>query len=259
MAGCDYRKQRGSEGVCQQMAHVAEIWWRLLTARFRQDCVCKCGNIHYDEAVQRLLLSGAANEPHQLNPPSEVAMATGVVLGVGLSVALVTLVFFLHSNATWSLHSLWQFIPQSARAKKSAQHVTAGTRRQTDISPLLFEHSCDLQMQLSDLCMLTVSQTNSSQMFERTGEGEYCGSGCRLFFFFFVCCKVQLAVCISQNHTPFHLLSAKHYHSLFSMTPSDIRSKIDMPKLNKWECSNYPCICSLVWWLPTTVIKNVER
>lgn len=47
----------------------------------------------------------------QPNPPSEVPVVTVVELGVGLSVAI--LVFFLHSNATWSLHSLWQFIPQS--------------------------------------------------------------------------------------------------------------------------------------------------
>lgn len=68
-----------------------------------------------------------AGVPHQHNPPSEVPVVTGVELGVGLSVALVTLVFFLHSNATWSLHSLWQFIPQSVQAQKNARHVTTGT------------------------------------------------------------------------------------------------------------------------------------
>lgn len=34
------------------------------------------------------------------NAPSEVPEMEGVELGVGLSVELVTLVFFLHSNAT---------------------------------------------------------------------------------------------------------------------------------------------------------------
>lgn len=47
------------------------------------------------------------------NPPSGLPMATGVELAVGLSTAFVPLVFFLHSKATWSLQSLWQFIPQS--------------------------------------------------------------------------------------------------------------------------------------------------
>lgn len=50
------------------------------------------------------------------NPPSEVPMVTGVELSVGLSVGI--LAFFLHSNATWSLHSLWQFMPQSEQAKR---------------------------------------------------------------------------------------------------------------------------------------------
>lgn len=52
------------------------------------------------------------------NPPSGVPVVTDVELRVGLSRALVTLVFFLHSNATWSLHSLWQFIPQSEKSNR---------------------------------------------------------------------------------------------------------------------------------------------
>lgn len=61
------------------------------------------------------------------NPPSVVPMATdvelGVELGVGLSTALVPLVFFLHSKATWSLHSLWQFIPQSEITHEECRNV----------------------------------------------------------------------------------------------------------------------------------------
>lgn len=128
-----------------------------------------------------------AGVPHQHNPPSEVPVVTGVELGVGLSVALVTLVFFLHSNATWSLHSLWQFIPQSVQAQKNARHVTTGTEVDlTSINWLLTSlwTLSVLQMQLSDscFCMLTVKQTNSSQIFRRMGEGEEnCGSQCSLF------------------------------------------------------------------------------
>lgn len=57
------------------------------------------------------------------DPPSELAAVRGAELSVGLSMALVTLGFFLHSNATWSLHSLWQFIPQSARGRGGARNV----------------------------------------------------------------------------------------------------------------------------------------
>lgn len=82
-------------------------------------------------------------------------MVTGVELGVGLSMALVTLVFFLHSNATWSLHSLWQFIPQSEKAKR--MHNMS---EQELVAVLTV-----LQMQLSELCMLTGKQTDSSHVF----------------------------------------------------------------------------------------------
>lgn len=58
------------------------------------------------------------------DPPSELAPVSGVELSVGLSTALVTLGFFLHSKATWSLHSLWQFIPQSARGRTSEKELS---------------------------------------------------------------------------------------------------------------------------------------
>lgn len=144
-----------------------------------------CGNMCKKNMVWLTVLS--AGVPHQQNPPSEVLVVTGVELGVGLSVALVTLVFFLHSNATWSLHSLWQFIPQSVQAQKNARHVTTGTEvNLASINWLLTSlwTLSVLQMQLSDscFCMLTVKQTNSSQIFRRTGEGEEnCGSQCSLF------------------------------------------------------------------------------
>lgn len=66
-------------------------------------------------------------------PPSELAVAKGVELSVGLSMELVTLVFFLHSKATWSLHSLWQFIPQSVESVQRI-HVRTGTGDNLDIS-----------------------------------------------------------------------------------------------------------------------------
>lgn len=77
----------------------------------------------------------AGNERHQLRsgPPSELAVESGVELSMGLSMELVTLVFFLHSKATWSLHSLWQFIPQSAESVQRV-HVRTGTGDNLDIS-----------------------------------------------------------------------------------------------------------------------------
>lgn len=50
--------------------------------------------------------------------------------------ALVTLGFFLHSNATWSLHSLWQFIPQSAGGRGGARNVRTRTGS-IDMLPVL--------------------------------------------------------------------------------------------------------------------------
>lgn len=77
----------------------------------------------------------AGNKCHHLRsgPPSELAVARGVELSIGLSMELVTLVFFLHSKATWSLHSLWQFIPQSAESVQRV-HVRTGTGDNLDIS-----------------------------------------------------------------------------------------------------------------------------
>lgn len=90
-------------------------------------------------------------------PPSEVPVVTGVVLGVGLSMALVTLVFFLHSNATWSLHSLWQFMPQSERQRErerqNTRRVRTGTGDEVD-SCTDFSLKTDLlcKCRLSELC-----------------------------------------------------------------------------------------------------------
>lgn len=69
----------------------------------------------------------------------------GVELGVGLSMALVTFVFNLHSNATWSLHSLWQFIPQS---EKNVQRFTTGSSHgPTDVS-LCTDLLCKCNLQI---------------------------------------------------------------------------------------------------------------
>lgn len=60
--------------------------------------------------------------------PSGPPVVPGVEPGVsGPSEVLLPLAFFLHSNATWSLHSLWQFIPQSVnRPRECRQRVRAG-------------------------------------------------------------------------------------------------------------------------------------
>lgn len=121
MPGSDYRKRdflvnphlcdnsQPPDGSFSDFFHVRCTLWSVYLVFFvtvikNTECVWISGTVC------------AVGESHHLNPPSEVPMVTGVELGVGLSVA--TLVFFLHSNATWSLHSLWQFIPQSERARR---------------------------------------------------------------------------------------------------------------------------------------------
>lgn len=142
----------------------------------------------------------AGNESYHPNPPSEGPMVTGVELGVGLSMALVILAFFLHSNATWSLHSLWQFIPQSKQDKimhnMSEQELALTLLSTTDFSLNTLFCNCNSQ---TFACSLSGKQM-ALRSFEGWGRGENCGSGCRLFFFF-MCCKVQLAVCNTENHT----------------------------------------------------------
>lgn len=84
------------------------------------DCVSNTTILIFLRLCEYIRDCFAGNE----NPPSEVLVGTGVELGVGLSMALVTFVFNLHSNATWSLHSLWQFIPQS---EKNVQRFRTGS------------------------------------------------------------------------------------------------------------------------------------
>lgn len=68
---------------------------------------------------------------NDVDPPSRTPAVTGVELGVGLSMAFAALAFFLHSNATWSLHSLWQFIPQSVQTEECS---TSQNRRRSYIT-----------------------------------------------------------------------------------------------------------------------------
>lgn len=132
-------------------------------------------------------------------PPSEVPVVTGVVLGVGLSIALVTLVFFLHSNATWSLHSLWQFMPQSERQRereREAKHAACqnrNRRRSWLLYWLFFEDWSALQMQIVRAlqCLLSSKQIGRG----RGGKTVVLAADCVFFFFAFHVCRAQLTVC----------------------------------------------------------------
>ena len=130
------------------------------------------------------------------NRPSEVLMVTGVELGVGLSMALVILAFFLHSNATWSLHSLWQFIPQSERARRTHNM----SEQELDIWHLhtltfFFEHHlvCKCKSQ-TFACSLP-----GKQIALRSPEGR--GRGEKLWFWLQTCAARFSSLCATQNHT----------------------------------------------------------
>lgn len=140
----------------------------------------------------------AANKGHSSssNQPSEVQMETGVELSVGLSMALLTLVFFLHSNATWSLHNLWQFIPQSAKGQKQAQWVRTRTGGkswdwQTSFYWIFFENTfCSANAVLRALCAYCKANKRFSYLFKGWGRGGSVVLTAAWFFFFFFCCKV---------------------------------------------------------------------
>lgn len=149
----------------------------------------------------------AGNQRHQLRsgPPSELAVARGVELSVGLSMELVTLVFFLHSKATWSLHSLWQFIPQSA---ESVQHVRTGTGDNLDISKqtstdFSLNTFCSASAALGALHAHCEANKQLSHLLRDGGGGKLWCSAAGWFFFFF---HVLQAVCNTEkkkNHNRF--------------------------------------------------------
>lgn len=103
---------------------------------FASVCVCVCVNDLSLVYLQPDYTTSEHDRCHKLasNPPSGLPMATGVELGVGLSTAFVPLAFFLHSKATWSLQSLWQFIPQSEITHKEC--TTCSNRNQQWLSTL---------------------------------------------------------------------------------------------------------------------------
>lgn len=180
------------------------------------------------------------------SPPSEVPVVTDVKLGVGLSMVLVSLVFFLHSNATWSLHSLWQFIPQSAQARRMHNMSGTGTRvshRQTDFLPTSLWTLSVLQTRFSELCTLTVKETNSSRAFWGTGEGEklwfWLQSGffcvCCFFVFFWCAARFQLAMCSTENH------SAPSQHSYASPAPHKTLRDTSFLHGTDWHLANDRC------------------
>lgn len=132
----------------------------------------------------------AGNERHQLRsgPPSELAVARGVELSVGLSMELVTLVFFLHSKATWSLHSLWQFIPQSAESVQHV-HVRTGTGDNLDISKqtstdFSLNTFCSASAALGALHAHCEANKQLSHLLRDGGGGKLWCSAADWFFFF---------------------------------------------------------------------------
>lgn len=247
--------------------------WCYLDIQWCQQ-LCICGTvtkINWDCVAGNICHCSLSNQP------SEVPMVTGVELSVGLSMALLTLVFFLHSNATWSLHNLWQFMPQSAKGQKKAR-VRSQTGGKFNVSKLA---STDvslntlsvLQMQFSERCVLTVRQTNDSHIFLRDGGGGKVWFWLQPDFFFFFFVLQGLARCVQHKkpHCTFffflkiaslYLLPTRHcgyFSSCLSMTQTDIWPNIDIPVLHKKKCNSYLCICSLAWWHPTTVVKDMER
>lgn len=132
----------------------------------------------------------AGNERHQLwsGPPSELAVERDIELIVGLSMELVTLVFFLHSKATWSLHSLWQFIPQSAESV----HVRTGTGDNLDISKktstdFSLNAFCSASAALRALHAHCEANKQLSHLLRDGGGGKlWCLSADWFFFFFHV-------------------------------------------------------------------------
>lgn len=94
--------------------------------------------------------------------------------------------------------------------QKNEQHVTAGTTITVTSTNWLQLASLwafsVLQMQLSNVCMLTVKQTNSSHIFWSTGEGKNCGSDCKLFcLFFFFSCVARFSSQHATQKTTLHL------------------------------------------------------
>lgn len=138
---------------------------------------------------------------------------TGVELSVGLSMALVTLVFFLHSNATWSLHSLWQFIPQSEKAKRMhnmSEQELAAVLTSTTSTAFSLNTICSANAALRAVRAYCKANKQLSYLLRDGGGG-------KLWFwlqtgsFFFRCCKVQLAVCATQKTTLHFLKTASLY------------------------------------------------
>lgn len=145
-------------------------------------------------------MSFAGNKRHQLrsDPPSELAVVRDVELSVGLSMELVSLVFFLHSKATWSLHSLWQFIPQSAESVQHV-HVRTGTGDNLDISK---QTSTDFSLNAfcsasADLGALHAHCEANKQLLHllRDGGGGklWCLAADWFFFLFFSCAAKRCA------------------------------------------------------------------
>lgn len=184
--------------------------------------------------------------------------------------ALVSLVFFLHSNATWSLHSLWQFIPQSAWARRYAQHVRNRNSSLTSASWLSTDFSlnaiCSANAVLWALHAYCQGNKQLSGLLRDGGGGKtvVLAADCFFFFvifFFFMCCKVSASSVQHRKTTvhllniaPLHLLPTRGCVYLFILTRyllADIWPTIDTHMM---KCHNYLCICSLAWWHPTAVI-----
>lgn len=115
---------------------------------------------------------------NDVDPPSRTPAVTGVELGVGLSMAFAALAFFLHSNATWSLHSLWQFIPQSVQTEECS---TSQNRRRSYITDNTVHFMfCRRSPQTSCVSCQAKTIALVSHERQRWGGGGGCGSDCRL-------------------------------------------------------------------------------
>lgn len=81
-----------------------------------------------------------------------------------------------------------------------------------------------------------------------------------------MCCKVQLAICNTENHsTPSKdsFTSPAPHNTLCALSieykhDAHSRPKIDLLKMHDTQHNNYLCTCSLAWWHPTAVKENTE-
>ncbi len=166
------------ESLCHQMAQVTGTCW-LLPCYMHVGiilCVCVCVCLSWTPSATPTL-QGAHGD--------RCGAGCRTVDGVGHFGVLLALKRHLVLAQLVAVHpAVW------AKPKECKQHVRTGTSGSLTSTNWLLLTSLwtlsVLQMQLWELCMLTVRQTNSSQIFWGTGEGEKLWFWLQTLFFFHV-------------------------------------------------------------------------